>query len=446
MQMEQLAPKVETLEQLIELSKSKINYTNIDMKMLKRMAVHLEELNELIGLQDIKKSVCMQLLYYLSHFHLQKTDSFLYKNMKEARETKGRKSERLAKKRKGEEEIVNAQSPSSKKRPKRSQPKKKSRKYVSSEEEETEESSNDDYSEECEETDDEEDEDDEDDEECEEENGFSAIIMMLQQQQAPPKILRSIAPDNPNASYMNMVIYGEPGVGKSLVGSIIGKIFHSMDIFKTKNTKMPFRIIHSNDLVGQYLGQTAHITKSILEKSRGGVLMLDEAYSLNGGDMDRPDMYANNAVDTITAFLSENKDDICFILAGYKEDIQRKIFAINKGLESRFPWVHTIKGYTPRELGDIFLQKVNKSGWMVDIQAKNIYELFEENKRVFKNHARDVERLFNEVKMIHVSRTFSCSPSERMVINMKDLEAGIQKLQNERAGESSRSPPPYMYM
>lgn len=451
-----LAPEVKTLEELLALSKGETNYTNIDMRMLRKIKVHLEELHNLIGMKDIKDSIAKQLMYFISHFHLKNEDSFLYNKP----EKKKRKIEEADEKRSSASSSTTS---SSKKRNRSGVDKRKKKKVKrgrrarkrkrSTDSEEEDDSDDSDYIP----SDEENDADDSDssasssdssshrcetsDDDTDEESTLQALFM---RRFAKPT---AIAPANPNAEYMNMVIYGEPGVGKSLVGSIIGKIFHEMGVFRTKKCKEPFRIIHSDDLIGEYIGHTATKTRDVLDRSKGGVLMLDEAYAMNGKNGTHDDPFAQNALDTITAFLSENKDDIIFILAGYEQDIKERIFTVNKGLERRFPWVHKISGYSAKELAEIFIYKVNQAGWKTDVPLQKITETFEDRKQLFKNHAGDVERLFSEVKILHAQRTFSCKPTDRKNITLKDIESGLNRLANERAGApSNRDPPPFMYV
>ena len=85
-----------------------------------------------------------------------------------------------------------------------------------------------------------------------------------------------------------------------------------------------FKIAKREDFVGEYLGQTAIKTKKLLKSCLGGVLFIDEAYALGPGQKDR-DSFSKEAIDTLNAFLSENKDNFCCIIAGYENDIKMKI-------------------------------------------------------------------------------------------------------------------------
>ena len=111
----------------------------------------------------------------------------------------------------------------------------------------------------------------------------------------------------------------------------------------------------STDLIAGYLGQTAIKTKEVIQNSLGGVLFIDEAYSL--GNNEKRDSFAKECLDTLCESLTEHKDDLMVIIAGYEEQLDECFFAFNQGLNSRFTWrFHTDK-YSPNELKEILIKK-----------------------------------------------------------------------------------------
>jgi len=153
---------------------------------------------------------------------------------------------------------------------------------------------------------------------------------------------------------LHTIIDGEPGVGKTELAKILALIYHKMGYCKNKKVKF----VKRSDLIGGYLGQTAIKTQKVLNECKGGVLVIDEAYSL--GNKEGRDSYAKECIDTLTAFLSESPETIVFMM-GYKESLEECLFAHNKGLERRFTYRFSIHKYKPEELKLILFKIFNST-------------------------------------------------------------------------------------
>ena len=139
---------------------------------------------------------------------------------------------------------------------------------------------------------------------------------------------------------LHTIIQGPPGVGKTMLAKIIGQIYHKMNIFSKNTDDYKFIIARRSDLIGEYLGTTAKKTQKGIDSCKGGVLFIDEAYSL--GNSEGRDSYSKECIDTINQNLSENKGEFLCIIAGYKDSLEKNFFNYNQGLVRRFPFVYTL--------------------------------------------------------------------------------------------------------
>lgn len=224
--------------------------------------------------------------------------------------------------------------------------------------------------------------------------------------------------DRGNGDMLHTVVYGGPGVGKTKLIGILAQIFAGLGVLPTAKVTTAKRA----DLIGGYLGQTAIKTKKVIESAKGGVLLIDEAYSL--GDKEQRDSYSRECIDTINQALSEEKNDLICIIAGYKEDLEERFFKSNPGLERRFPFRVSIGDYNAAHLRDIFLQIVRENGWDVEAKAAPL-SLFEENRENFRFNGGDMETLFTKTKFLHSMRVFGGPPEEKKTFSHEDIQAGI---------------------
>ncbi len=228
--------------------------------------------------------------------------------------------------------------------------------------------------------------------------------------------------------FMHTVIYGPPGTGKTEIAKLVGYIFSSLGILK-KNT---FKKVTRADLIAGYLGQTAMKTKQTIESCLGGVLFIDEAYSL--GNSEKRDSFAKECIDTICETLSDYKSNIMVIIAGYKEELEECFFSYNKGLSSRFPWRFETDDYNSNELKDIFIKKVHDIEWKVTPELKNSW--FENKMDYFKYYGRDMETLLSKIKIAHSRRVF-CNSSEKKYITIEDLNNGFEKFKENKIDKNN---------
>ena len=242
------------------------------------------------------------------------------------------------------------------------------------------------------------------------------IIYYLQKLHIPKK------ENKINEDYLHTVLYGPPGTGKTEIAMILGDIFCKMDILKSNK----FRKVTRSDLIAGYLGQTALKTRDVIKDSLGGVLFIDEAYSL--GNAEKRDSFAKECLDTLCESLSNHKNELMVIIAGYEEELNNCFFSFNPGLKSRFTWNYKINEYSSEELKDIFIKKVNDNGWTISDEIK--CKFFEDNKLLFKSFGRDIENFFSKIKIAHSRRVFCLEDKEKTKITLRDIEKGLELFKN----------------
>ena len=247
-----------------------------------------------------------------------------------------------------------------------------------------------------------------------------------------------------NEDMMHTVLYGLPGCGKTTLGKILGKIF--LRIGYLKNNK--FIIAKRSDLIAGYLGQTAMKTQKVIDKASGGVLFIDEVYSL-GSDSKTTDSFAKECIDTLNQNLSENRKFIC-IIAGYEEDVKKCFFKKNPGLERRFPWVYKIDNITSKQLNLIFLNFLKKKQWSFNKdETKDLEKFFSRNRDDFPFNGGSIETFFSKLKINYYQVRFGRKRLKRdkKVINMEDILKAFEiykKYENKRIEKNL--PPPGMYV
>lgn len=143
----------------------------------------------------------------------------------------------------------------------------------------------------------------------------------------------------------HMVFKGNPGTGKTTVARIIAKLFQAMGVL----SKGHLTEVERADLVGEYIGHTALKTRELIKKAMGGILFIDEAYSLaRGGEKD----FGKEAIDTLVKAMEDYKNQFVLILAGYPDEMDF-FLAANPGLPSRFPIVIDFPDYAIDQLVQI---------------------------------------------------------------------------------------------
>lgn len=243
--------------------------------------------------------------------------------------------------------------------------------------------------------------------------------------------------------YLNTVIYGPPGTGKTTVAKLMGRMFSKLRILTIpdgyeyeydedeENVVDIFEVARRDDFIGQYLGSTALKTQEYLEMCLGGVVFLDEVYSM--GNKEGTDSFAKEAIDTINLFLSEHRDHFMMIVAGYHDEIQSCFFKYNEGLRRRFMWYHTIEPYSPEQLRDIFLSKLIQSDWTYRDDVPDAMLLaIRTDKELFVDQAGSIENFVTLLKIKHGTRVVLLPAEAKKRIVPEDIAVAIQSIKKKQ--------------
>ncbi|WP_332690580.1 stage V sporulation protein K [Halalkalibacter lacteus] len=181
---------------------------------------------------------------------------------------------------------------------------------------------------------------------------------------------------------LHMIFKGNPGTGKTTVARIIAEFLHQMGVL----AKGHFMEVERADLVGEYIGHTAQKTRDVLKKASGGVLFIDEAYSLaRGGEKD----FGKEAIDTLVKAMEDHQHDFVLILAGYSREMDY-FLSLNPGLPSRFPIAIDFPNYTTDELMEMVRRMLSEREYVLTQEGEfhikeHIRRIRQEQERTFSN-------------------------------------------------------------
>ena len=200
---------------------------------------------------------------------------------------------------------------------------------------------------------------------------------------------------------LHMVFLGNPGTGKTTVARIVAEILYNLKYIK-QNKLIE---VSSKDLVAEYVGQTAPKTMAVIQKALGGVLFIDEAYSL-ASNKGQGSSYNEEAIATLIQAMENYRDNLVVIFAGYTKEMQ-DFLDMNSGIVSRIGYTVEFEDYTEDELLQIFMQMMTKSGFEVSKEAQNKVKKIITEYKDTKNfgNARFVRNVYEKSIVKHASNT-----------------------------------------
>jgi len=200
---------------------------------------------------------------------------------------------------------------------------------------------------------------------------------------------------------LHLAFTGNPGTGKTTVARIVGYIYKQIGLL----SKGHFVEVSRTDLIAGYQGQTALKVKSVIDKAKGGVLFIDEAYSIT--ENDHSDSYGRECLTELTKALEDYRDDLVVIVAGYTEPMG-KFFESNPGLKSRFNTFIEFPDYALEDLEKILISMCDNNDYVLDENALIVIRDFLEES-IFKKdenfaNGRLVRNLYDDLVMNHARR------------------------------------------
>lgn len=206
---------------------------------------------------------------------------------------------------------------------------------------------------------------------------------------------------------VNIILTGNPGTGKTTITRTLGQVLQSVGLLPTSKVVECDR----SQLVGKYLGETPKLVNSFIERAMGGILFIDEAYTLSQSG----DQYGREAIETLMKRMEDDRGKFVVVAAGYQDEMQQ-FLDTNPGLASRFNYRLHLRDYTPTELIQIFEMMVHKKNYQLSPEAEGVLyqriaDMHATKGRNFGN-ARAVRNLFSET-IQNLSFRVSAIPEEQ---------------------------------
>jgi SpoVK/Ycf46/Vps4 family AAA+-type ATPase len=190
---------------------------------------------------------------------------------------------------------------------------------------------------------------------------------------------------------MNFILTGNPGTGKTSIARKMGEVLQAMEVLPTSNVIEASRAT----LVGKYMGETPKIVNAMCDKAMGGILFIDEAYTLS----DQNDQYGKEAIDTLMKRMEDDRGKFVVIVAGYQDKMEQFLM-MNAGLASRFTYKLHIEDYTQDELLAIFKKMAEKQQYTLspaaEFKALDVINQMLEVKDENFGNAREIRNLLDE--------------------------------------------------
>jgi SpoVK/Ycf46/Vps4 family AAA+-type ATPase len=242
-----------------------------------------------------------------------------------------------------------------------------------------------------------------------------------------------------NGHFLHTLLLGNPGSGKTTFATLLVNVWDSIGII----SKERFRITKRSDFIGKYQGHSVAKTKKLIDSCKGGVIFIDEAYSLISAK-DGDDLYGREVLTEIVEAMSNPDRQVLFIFAGYEKDM-KSLLRCNDGLERRFGYVYRFSTVGAGLIQSIFWNQLKLNGWKIaKNDRKEVCEFFARNFKHLKHAGGSTNQLLFHAQQNSVCRQFPNKADN--ILCLKDLEDGLKTFSNHAQVFTKAKPPKHMYL
>jgi adenylate kinase family enzyme len=239
--------------------------------------------------------------------------------------------------------------------------------------------------------------------------------------------------------FVHTMLLGNPGTGKTTFATLLVNVWDALGIID----KRRYKITKRSDWVGKYQGHSVAKAKKLIESCKGGVIFIDEAYSIVSAK-DGDDMYGREVLTEIVEAMSNFDKQVIFILAGYENEM-KQLFTYNAGLERRFGYVYRFKTPPANLLENIFMKQLKGAKWkVVKKDRKRLGEFFSKNAKRLKNGGGSTKQLIFHSKQAAVVRQFP--ESSTCELSLEDMQDGMKTFCQHARMFVPTLPPTNMYL
>lgn len=258
-------------------------------------------------------------------------------------------------------------------------------------------------------------------------NNFESLIGLNEAKKTLNEIINylSVSKSRNDIPSLHMAFLGNPGTGKTTVAQVLGGILSER---KLLSADPPFVEVGKEDLVGKYIGHTEKKVLQKIEEAKGGILFIDEAYSLSASDSKRD--FGYTVINTLVKQLDVHRGDLCVIFAGYTDEML-DFFKSNPGLSSRVPFKIKFSDYSAKELLQIFNRFIEKDKFKIQDGYEDLLLKHFKNVEYKKNkgNGRYVRNLYERIKIVQANRVIVQKNNRGInTIKLTDIKKSIDDM------------------